>query len=76
VVLTVSAPTAEDELRETKKGKPELLGDRLATWFEKWGADKAAAAWERVTGTPCGCKGRQDFINRADSFVRRLLGRK
>lgn len=67
--------TAETELLAAKSTSPDLLGDRLAAWFEKWGADKAAAAWERVTGTPCGCKGRRDFLNRVDSMVRSLLGR-
>lgn len=67
--------TAESELLAFRRSPSKLLGDRLAAWFERWGADKAAAAWERVTGTKCGCEGRKDFINRADSFVRRLLGR-
>lgn len=39
-------------------------GDTVARAAHAMGVDKLAKAWERVTGRPCGCKVRQERLNR------------
>lgn len=67
------APSPDDDLQSTLTIAPDLLGDKIAAMAEKWGADKLAAAYERMTGLPCGCAGRRELLNRLDGFVRGLL---
>ncbi len=60
-------------IAEELKGKM-LLGDRVEEWAKKWGADRAAAAWERWTGTPCGCDWRKKILNDLHRRWRGILG--
>lgn len=48
------------------KGR-QLLGDRIAAGLQKLGADRVAQVYERVTGRPCGCEKRTDWLNRWDA---------
>jgi len=52
-----------------------LLGDLVEAWAKRWGADKAAAAWETWTGLPCGCDWRKGVLNQLDSLWRGVWGR-
>ena len=45
---------------ETSKG----LGDSVAKVANAIGADKIAAAWSNTTGKDCGCKKRQEALNK------------
>ena len=44
--------------------KPQGFGDTLAHGFKKIGVDKLADVFTRVTGKDCGCKGRQEKLNK------------
>lgn len=41
----------------------EGAGDTLERLLKKVGADRAAKAWERVAGRPCGCQDRKAWMN-------------
>jgi hypothetical protein len=53
-----------------------LLGDRVEAWVKQMGADKAAAAWERWTGIPCGCTWRKNVLNKLDGVRRSWFGKR
>lgn len=78
VVLTVHAtgepvaPSPDADL-QSALAAPELLGDKVAAMAEKWGVDNLAAAYERMTGLPCGCAGRRELLNRLDGWMRGLV---
>ena len=40
------------------------LGDAVANVAQVTGADKIAQAYEAITGKSCGCKERQEALNR------------
>ena len=40
------------------------LGDTIAKFTHATGLDKVAALYSKVTGKDCGCKGRQDALNK------------
>lgn len=74
---SVAVPDSPDaDLQSAITAPPELLGDKIAVLAEKWGADKLAAAYERMTGLPCGCAGRRELLNRLDGWMRGLGSRK
>jgi hypothetical protein len=50
-------------------------GDLVAALARRIGADRAAAFVAAKLGVDCGCKGRQDALNRLDAKVRRYLSR-
>lgn len=52
-----------------------LAGDLVADLAHRIGADRAARWVAGKIGTDCGCKGRQDALNRVDASIRRFLGR-
>ena len=47
-------------MSEPQKG----LGDSVAALTRALGVDKLAAKYEKVTGKPCGCKERQEKLNK------------
>jgi hypothetical protein len=57
--------------------KPEtaipLAGDLLEAAFAKFGMDRFAKWWTKMTGRPCGCKKRKAMINRIDMALRKRL---
>ena len=53
-------PKPVNNLTVTVKG----LGDTVATVAATLGLDKLAAAYEQLTGKPCGCKTRQAALNK------------
>lgn len=69
------APSPDADLQSAITAPPELLGDKIAALAEKWGADKLAAAYERMTGLKCGCAGRRELLNRLDGWMRGLVGK-
>ena len=40
------------------------LGDVVAAWAKRVGADRAAAIFHRMTGKDCGCEKRRERLNR------------
>jgi hypothetical protein len=51
---------------QAREAGRQLLGDRVAAGLQKIGADRVAQVYERVTGKPCGCAGRMDWLNQLD----------
>lgn len=45
-----------------KAGQP--LGDAAAGVIQATGLDKLAEGYTRITGRDCGCKARQEWLNR------------
>lgn len=69
----VPSDSPDADLQSAITAPPELLGDKIAVLAEKWGADKLAAAYERMTGLPCGCAGRRELLNRLDGWMREVV---
>lgn len=64
-------------VRLQPREKPELLGDRLAAFFESHGLTpetyqrwKADHGIDAILGEGCGCDKRKELLNRADAAVR------
>lgn len=43
----------------------KLLGDKVEEIIKDIGADELAKAFEKATGTDCGCEERKNFLNKA-----------
>ena len=55
------------EIVTFKSGKTTVsrgLGDTVAKAIEDTGLIKLAVLYERLTGKPCGCKSRQEALNK------------
>jgi hypothetical protein len=50
-------------------GKAAGLGDVVADWARKLGAERAAAVFHKLTGRDCGCKKRREQLNRIFPFI-------
>lgn len=77
----VQAPPADPDMTELhgiaagSQDDPTLFGNRVKAWAEKVGAVKAAELWEKWTGIPCGCPGRQALLNSAHETIRGIFGK-
>lgn len=72
------ADRAPDREGEEVGASPDIppAGDVVAAIAKRIGADRLAAWWQRQTGRPCGCKGRQAALNRASERLKKWLGRR
>lgn len=61
---------AIENLIHPHKNDP-LLGDMVEAWAKTVGADRAAKAWEKWTGIPCGCEWRKGVMNKLHERVRK-----
>ena len=53
----------------------DRLGDGVAAAIESFGGDRLARWYERTTGKPCGCPGRQERLNKIGAALKaRLIG--
>lgn len=51
-----------------------LWGDKIEVWAKRWGLDKAAEAFTKATGVPCGCASRKGFLNWLDTGRKKIFG--
>ena len=63
-VITVSMPGETTEHRRELRG----LGDVVERFTEATGIKAAVKAVENLTGVPCGCDGRRDWLNKVVPF--------
>jgi hypothetical protein len=63
-VISVPAPGETTEHRRELRG----LGDVVERITEATGIKAAVKAVENLTGVPCGCDGRRDWLNKVVSF--------
>lgn len=61
-VLTYDAPSALRVRTGLRAGKP--LGDQVADLTHVTGVDQLARLYTQLTGKDCGCKQRQEWLNR------------
>jgi hypothetical protein len=57
-------------------GKVRGMGDVVANIAKATGIDKVAKFFEEKTGKDCGCKGRQDKLNKMPNIINEALRRR
>ena len=50
---------------------PRLLGDRVTDALHNAGFDKLSQLYQRITGKDCGCKKRQELLNKLHAAIQR-----
>lgn len=60
----MEAPTITSNSGSCDSCSSQGLGDTVAAAIAMVGLDHLAAIYERITGTPCNCKTRQEALNK------------
>jgi len=54
----------ERRIKEREEERAKGLGDTIANITHATGLDKLAELYTKITGKPCGCGSRQEYLNK------------
>jgi hypothetical protein len=72
VDIIVHASAGDCPLGRHERVLARGLGDWVARWAKRIGADRVSLLFRRMTGRQCGCHGRQERLNKLIPFHRTL----